>query len=252
VRPDKVPAGLHGLGGHFHGLGRRGREALGAALHLAGFRDAVERLLGRLDLGERGDLLGRVGGVRHELRADADQLAEQGEVVDLGSAVARGEQHAVVFGQAQQVGGAAELGHGRVGLEERAQRDRVGDHVAVGQLPALLEDAAVQRLVEMLGPHAAAHVLHQPVLDHHRAKQRLFRIQVVRHGRRRLAGERSLRGGGRGVGDDVHGGGTMRPRARPAKPLAPVDSVDQRDRLIRNAAPVSAGAPATWPGCQRR
>jgi hypothetical protein len=103
-------------------------------------------------------------------------------------------------GQLREIGGAADFLHRLVGVEQRLQRDRVGDHVLVGGAQDGVVDAAVQRLEEMFGPELELDVLDQPVVDHQRAQQRGLRLDVAGQ----LVG--FARGRFRAVGDTIHFG----------------------------------------------
>src|SRR3546814_20378288 len=79
----EAAAGIERLLGHLDGeLGRLG-EGLDRALAATLFRDPVECAFGGLDLFERGDVLAGVERLLHHLAADADEGAEQSEIIDL-------------------------------------------------------------------------------------------------------------------------------------------------------------------------
>ncbi len=194
----QVAARLHRAVGHLDRQPRRLAEGLDRARHLAGFGDLVQRELGRLDLDQRLDARRGVEGVGRHLAADADHLAEQGEVVDLAGEVARGDQRRRLFGQAGEVARAADRHHLGVGVEQRLQGDRRRRHAPVDELQDGIIDPAVERLEEVLAAELELDVLDQPVVDHQRAEQRRFRRDIVRQRRRRDEGERG--GGGRDGG----------------------------------------------------
>ena len=185
----KAAAGVERLLGHLHGHAGRHREALDRAFAAAFLGDAVERRLGILDLALGIDLVRGVERLLDHLPADADQSAKQGEVVNLLGEIARADDRRARAGQLGEIGRAAQLLHLLVGLEQRPERDRRGDHVLVEEAQDLLVDPAVQRLVEMLGTEFELDVLGQPVVDHQRAEQSGLGLDI---------GGEDL-GGGRGV-----------------------------------------------------
>ena len=101
------------------------RLALGAAFlgHL------VELGLGALDLSEGGNVLTRVERAFDQVAADADQGTEQRQIVDLFGEVPGPDHGRARSGQLRQICGAANLLYRFVGLEQRAQGDRIGDPV---------------------------------------------------------------------------------------------------------------------------
>ena len=104
------------------------------------------------------------------------------QIVDLLGEVAGADDRRARAGQLGEIGGAAQLLHLLVRLEQRPERDRRGDHVAVEQPQDLLVDAPVQRLEEMLGAQLELDVLGQPVVDHQRAEQGRLGLDIVRAG----------------------------------------------------------------------
>jgi hypothetical protein len=184
----EAAAGVERLFGHLHGQAGGLGESLDVALAAAFLGDPVERRLGRLDLALGLDLLAGVERPLDHLAADADKRPEQGQIIDLVGEVAGANDRRAAAGQLSQVSRAAQLLHLLVGLEQRAQRHRAGDHVAVEQAQDLLVDAAVQRLVEMVGPEPELDILGQPVVDHQRAEQRRLRLHVLRKRMRAGAG----------------------------------------------------------------
>ena len=183
--PGKAAAGVERLFGHLDRRGRRLGEGLDAALAAAFLGDPVERRLGILDLALGIDLVGGVERLLDHLAADADQGAQQREIVDLLGEIARADDRRARAGELGEIGRAAELLHLLVRLEHRPQRHRAGDHVAIEQAQDLLVDAAVQRLEEMLGAQLELDVLGQPVVDHQRAEQRRLGLDIVGQGLRR-------------------------------------------------------------------
>src|SRR6185503_3663139 len=116
-------------------------EGLEAAVDLALLAELVERLLGLDDLvlGLAVDL--DAGGLLGDVLADQDELAADREVVDELGVVAGGEERDRRTGEADEVGGAAELLEAGVLLEEGLERDRGGEGVAADALGGDLEDA---------------------------------------------------------------------------------------------------------------
>ena len=97
-------------------------EALGLAFGAALLRDLVQLGLGALDLSEGGNILTRVERAFHELAADADEGAQQREIVDLGREVARADHGRARAGQLREVGRPADLLHPLVRVEQAASR----------------------------------------------------------------------------------------------------------------------------------
>ena len=87
--PERPPPVLSAFSAICDGQAGRLREALDAALAAAFLGDPVERGLGRLDLALGLDLLAGVERLLDHLAADADQRAQQRQVVDLLGEIAR-------------------------------------------------------------------------------------------------------------------------------------------------------------------
>ena len=103
--------------------------------------------------------------------------------------IARADHRRARPGQLREISGAADFAHRLVGLENRLQRDRVGDHILVGHAQHRFVDAAVQRLEEMVRLQPDLDVLDDAIVDHQRAKQRRLRFDVLRQrGRHRGVG----------------------------------------------------------------
>ena len=130
-------------------------EGLEAAVDLALLAELVERLLGLDDLvlGLAVDL--DAGGLLGDALAEDDELAADGEVVDELGVVAGGEERDRGAGEADEVGGAAELLEAGVLLEEGLDGDRGGQRVAADALGGDLEDAGVHRVEEVRRLHDA-------------------------------------------------------------------------------------------------
>ena len=155
-------------------------EGLEAAVDLALLAELVERLLGLDDLvlGLAVDLDARR--LLGDVLADHDQLAADGEVVDELGVVAGGEERDRGAGEADEVGGAAELLEAGVLLEEGLDGDRGGQRVAADALGGDLEDAGVHRVEEVRRLHDAGDPVVDVVVDEERAEQRLLGLDVVR------------------------------------------------------------------------
>ena len=166
--------------GHLDRQPGRLAEALGLALGAALFRDPVELGLGLLDLGQRSDFLAGVERAFDHIAPDPDQRPQQGQVVDLRGEVARADDRRARAGQLGQIGRPADFLDPLVGLEQRPQRHRVGDHVAVGEPEDRLRRSG--RAAARRNGAAARRdldVLDQPVVDHQRAQQRRFGLDIL-------------------------------------------------------------------------
>ena len=177
-----MPARFHGAVGHVDGLAGRLAEGLYRAGDFARLGNLVERHFGGFDLLERLHIDRGVSGGHRHFATDADELAQQREVIDLLGEIASGDERARMLRQSGEIGGAAELNDRRIGLEQWFQRDRGGGHLAVAELEDRLVDAAVQRLGEMLRAEYHHDVFDQPVVDHQRAEQRLLGLEILRQG----------------------------------------------------------------------
>jgi len=163
-------------------LGRL-REGLHTALLAALFRDAIQCDFGLLDLALGIDRFGRVDRLLDHLAPDADQRAQQRQIIDLRRKVACADQGGARTGQLREIGRSAQFPELGIALEHRPQRDRVGDHVAIDHLQYGFVDAAMRRLEEMVGPELELDVLGQPVIDHQRTEQSRLRLHIVgKHG----------------------------------------------------------------------
>ena len=69
-----------------------------------------------------------------------------------------------------------------VGLEQRLQRHRVGDAVAIGQPQDRFVDPAVERFEEVQRLQFELDVLDQPVVDHQRAQKSGFGLDILWEG----------------------------------------------------------------------
>ena len=186
VRPDRWPPLLSARSAISSASRGRLAERLGLAVGSALLGDPVELGLGLLDLRHRGDLLAGVERILDQLAADPDQRAQQGEVVDLLGEIARADHRRARSGELGEIGRAADLLHPLVGVEQRPQRDRIGDSVGVGHPEDGFVDAAVQRLEEMVRAKLELDVLDQPVVDHQRPEERRLGLDIL--GERRGSG----------------------------------------------------------------
>ena len=109
-----------------------------------------------------------------------DQLAADREVVDQLGVVAGGEERDRGAGEADEIGGAAELLEAGVVLEEGLDGDRRRERVAPDALGRDLEDPGVDRVEEVRGLHEARDPVVDVVVDEQRAEQRLLGLDVVR------------------------------------------------------------------------
>ena len=157
----------------------------------------VEQLaFGELDLPAPVQLgFGAEGVVDHDL-ADVDQLPPQPGVMDRAAVLAGVDDADHRGQQLREIGGAADLVEHAGMLELGLQRD------GVGKLPGFdpprdgLEDAAVDRVGEMLGRQELADPLIGLVVGEQRAEQRLLRLvvggrQALRQAEKRGARSRS-------------------------------------------------------------
>ena len=175
--------------GHFDGLSRRHRKALGRAAGTIGFGDLVKLDLGLFDLPLGIDVFARIDGLFDHLAADADQRAEQRQLIDLRREIARADQRDAAFGELEQIGRSAERLDRLVGLEHRLERHRIGDHVAIDDhADDRLVDSAVRRLEEMIGVEDALDVVDEPVVDQQSAEQRRLGVDIVRQRQRPRGG----------------------------------------------------------------
>ena len=173
---------LEGVSGHVD----RGRECLGEALKAtvvsAGLGEFVQPPLGVLDLIAWGKIdWGVKGDVDHVL-ADLDQRAADRQVVD---------RMAVIFGiddrrrfrsEPRQVLADRQATNIDVGVEERLERDRSGQFTGADQVTRELVNLLVNRLKEMRRLQKIRNPIEGLIVDQDSAKQRLFRLDIVRSG----------------------------------------------------------------------
>ncbi len=95
-------------------------KRLGLAFGAALLGHLVQLGLGALDLSEGGNVLTRVERAFDQVAADADQRAEQRQIVDLVREVACADHRRARSGQLREIGRAANLLHPLVGIEQRA------------------------------------------------------------------------------------------------------------------------------------
>ena len=169
--------------GHCDGfLGGFG-EALGLALGSALLGHLVQLGLGALDLSEGGNVLTRVERAFDQVAANADQGAEQRQIVDLlrRSPVRRSRPRPIRSIAPNRPGPPTSF-IASSASNRGLQGHRIGDPVAVGHPQDRFVDSAVQRLEEMMRPELELDVLDQPVVDHQRAQQRGLGFDILRKG----------------------------------------------------------------------
>ncbi len=158
--------------------------ALGEALDAAGlaafFRNAIERHFGRLDLALGIDSLAGIQRAHHHATTNADQFAEQRQIVDLRSEIARADQRGTAARQLREIAWAAQFLHRRIPFEHRAEGHGIGHHVAIDELQDALRDAPMDRFVEMIRAQLDLNIFAQPVIDHQRAEQRRLGFDIAR------------------------------------------------------------------------
>src|SRR6185369_12471308 len=91
------------LGAPDRGHGRLA-EALRLAFGAAFFGDLVQVRFRTLDLGERGDLLARIQRAFNQVAADANEGAEQRQIVDLSSEIAGADDRRARSGELGEIG----------------------------------------------------------------------------------------------------------------------------------------------------
>ena len=171
---------LEGLGRHIDSDGERLREFLEAAVITAGLGELIEPALGVLDLRPRQEIDRRVIGDIDHVLADPDQVASQRQVVDRAAIVLRVDDGGRFRGQAGEVladGHAAEIGFG--GRKVFSVTGR-GDLAHANQAAGGLVDGLVHRLEEVLGLQKVRHPVERVIVHQDRAKQALFRLDIVR------------------------------------------------------------------------
>ena len=119
---------------------------------------------------------------------DADQFAQQRQIVNLLCQLARGEQAGAAGGQLRQIGRAAQVFQRLVRFEIGTQGDRRGGGVAFDQHQHAFVNAGVQGFEEMFWPDRHRQFLDHPVIDQHRAQKRRFGFEIIgQFARRRVA-----------------------------------------------------------------
>ena len=145
-----------------------------------------QRMLGRLDLLRAVEFGIGAERVVDDGLADVDELPAQPGVVDR-AAVFAGVDDADHRGEElRQVGGAADLLQHAGMFELGLQRHRVGELACFDAADDRLEDAAVDRVGEVLGSEELRDPLIGAVVGEQRAEQRLLRLHV---GGRQALGE---------------------------------------------------------------
>ena len=174
---------------HLERNARRRAEALRLVAGLCAFGHGIERGFGLLDLLERRDSLAGVHRASDEIAPDSDQLAQQGQIVDLLGQFLGRKEALPISRQPCEIGGAAKFLETFVRLEIGLQGDR-GDHrLAVDQGLDAFVDPAMDRSVEVLGAQRRGQFFQNPVVDQHRAEEGSLGLDV-----------RGKRGGGGPVG----------------------------------------------------
>ena len=144
----------------------------------------------------------RVGVVDHVL-ADIDQLPAQVEIMDRAAVIGGVDDGDHRGRQPPEILGAADLGERAVLIEQILERDRIGDLAALDQLGDGGEDAAMNRLGEVLGQQEVGDAVKGGVVDQYRAQERLLRFDVVRRRAQRAAVAQRRNLGRCGI---IHGG----------------------------------------------
>ena len=177
--PGQAPVALKGLRRHIDGGGQGVREALKAALVAAGLGNRIELALGLLDLLARARVDRRVIGRVDDILADEDQIAAKREIVN-GAAIVLGIDDGRRFrrepGEILRHGDAAKIMLAEKGL----QGDRRGELSGADQLRGDIENPPVQFLRKMFGSEKIGDPVEGVIVDEDRAKQRLFRLDIVR------------------------------------------------------------------------
>ncbi len=150
------------------------------AFDLAALGQGEEALLGLLDLVGGLRLARLLVGVVDHLLAELDELAAQKEVVDDLAVIGGVDDADHRGGQSDEVLRAADLAEGGVLVELTFEGHRVGDLAALDQRADGREDAAVERIEEVLGPQELVDAVEDLVVDQDRAQKRLLGLVVVR------------------------------------------------------------------------
>ncbi len=179
---------LVGGAGEVDGAGQRRVEGLETGAVLTFLRQIEELLLGFLDLGA-GSLLhgGVIGDIDHVL-ANADQRTAQRQVVDRAAVVLGIDDGGRFRRQAGEISGKVDVADGEVGRQEGLDGDRGRHLVGADELAGDLEDRLVHRFEEMLRLEEIGNAVEGFVVDQDGAKQRLFRLNVLRRGAIGLVG----------------------------------------------------------------
>jgi hypothetical protein len=196
------------LGGQ-HRVGEGALEGDEATLRAAVLRKVEQALLGGFELVLAVELgLGAEGAVHH-LLAHVHQLAAEPAIVDEAAVLAGVDDADHGREELRQVGGAAHLVELTGVLELGAQGDDVRELAGLHAALDGAEDAAVDRVGEVLGRQELGDLLVGLVVGEQRAEQRLFRLRALRRHALRQA-EQAAAGPSRAVAeagrhDRVHG-----------------------------------------------
>ena len=156
----------------------------------AGLGEAVELLLGRLDLVLGGELGVALASCRGDLAADADQVAPQGQVIDRPGVVGGVGGRRGAVDQVGQVAHAAQFFETHVAGELLGQQDRFGELALADIAFDGGEQALVERFEEVARLQAVADPLEGGVVVEQRAEQRLLGLHIGRRvGDRRVVGD---------------------------------------------------------------
>src|SRR3546814_2962963 len=106
--------------------------------------------------------------------------SQQGKIVNLRREIPRANQRGATARKLRQIGRAPKFLQRLVRIEQRLQGDRIGDHVPVKQLQYGFVNAPMHGFEEMLGAQPYLHILSDAVVDHQRAQQGGFRLDLAR------------------------------------------------------------------------
>ena len=155
-------------------------EGLNAALLAAFFSNFIQRDFGLFDLLLWRDSVARVHRTFSHCPANRNKFTQQRQIIDLRGKITRTDQRGPASGQFCQITDAAKRLHRLIGLKLRAQRNRIGHHIAIKQQQDRIVDPPVDRLKKMIGAQLKLHILGNPVINHQRTEQRCLRLNIVR------------------------------------------------------------------------
>ena len=190
--PGQPPVALIGGVGHIHRIRYRLEKALKSALRDTLFAQFVQPLF-RLD-----DLFARfafdidLGGAGRNIAPQRDKLAAHGQIIDHLGIVACRKGRNRGPRQTGQIGRPAQLAQPQIIFQKGFQRDRRGQRVLLDARSGNLEDAGVNGVEEMFGPHQRRNAVIDIVVGQDDAQQLLLGFDVMgqdvgfghhRHGR---------------------------------------------------------------------